>query len=639
MHTSYYHTVIGRVISFCFLWVALHQVLAGPPVPVSAGEWVFEYSGMGWSRRKLSGPEWAAYVRQRAKVWGYARQLLWLGLWFGLWQAARGDAERELGEGGWALGSIMALGPGIDARPAESAVVAIWQALDPEWSKHLAAEETVRWYTVDKNQLSGLRRLLALEQWRVVLCVETTAKWLVYVQADQRMRAWRQCPACGEVAIGWKDQKGYAAVRDYSLRGERVYLMVAKQSYHCRNAECERRSFTAVGNLCKGHGRLTQRFHAHLQEQLVDVDLKTNAQVLDISYRQIRDYEAEVLAAAAQVAWHEEVLIKAAAELHIGMDEHSIRKGHKYASLIYEKTCRKLLQMCEGRKKDDLVKMLQEIPEAVRQKIRTVTIDRSRQMLGAAQAVLQQALIIIDKFHLIRDVGKAAQAVRKKRKHEEAQKIEAEYRAAVQGLTSAEKRKVKKRANIYSQIRHHLLRPPSYWSIRHRDRAEVRQRKKEGYAQLQQALGQSQELKQAYELLNAFRKLMDNKKLGRAAAAVKLEAWYQQAEKSKLRGFVSLAQSFREWNEYILNYFAHRHRYTNAQVEGINNKCKKVQRQGYGVGKFEHYKHRCKRAVNGCFIGLGVVPEKKPRNFRKSQGTAQRRSTAVKTGRKRKKGT
>ena len=628
MHTSYYHTLIGRVIYFFFLWVAAQQLLAGPYAPGSAAEWFWEYSALEVQRRKRSGKEWSAYVQQRAQVWGYVRRLLWVGIGGWVWREVVAEMERG-------LGSAMALGPGMDTLWAESLAVAAWRAIDARWSEHLEADEAVIWHSVDKTQLSGLRRLLALEQWRVVLCVQTTAKLLVYVQADRRMRVWRQCPSCGEVAIGWKDQKGYDAVRDHPLRGARVYLMVAKQSYHCRNGACVRRSFTAIGDLWQSHRRMTERFHEHLQEQLVDIDLKTNAQVLDISYRQIRDCEAEVLAAAAQVAWYEEALIKEAAELHIGMDEHSIRRGHKYASLIYEKTLKKLLQMGEGRKKDDLVKMLQEIPEAIQQKIRTVTIDRSRQMLGAVQAVLQHAVVIIDKFHLVRDVGKAAQALRKKLKREETKKIEAAYDAAVKGLTPAGKRKVKKRKNIYSQIRHHLLRPPAYWKVRRKDSAEVRHYKREGYAQLQQALQQSKELKQAYELLNAFRKLMDNKKLGRAAATVKLEVWYQQAEQSKLRGFVRLVKSFREWDEYILNYFAHRRRYTNAEVEGINNKCKKVQRQGYGVGKFEPYKHRCKRAVNGCFIGLGAPPEKKPSNFRKSQGTAQRRAAAVKTARKR----
>ena len=127
----------------------------------------------------------------------------------------------------------------------------------------------------------------------------------------------------------------------------------------------------------------------------------------------------------------------------------------------------------------------------------------------------------------------------------------------------------------------------------------------------------------AYDLHNELRALLDNKKLDRAKAAVALAAWYRKAEQSKLRGFKSLVKSFRKWNEYILNYFAYTTRYTNAQVQGINTKCKKVQRQGYGVVKFEHYKYRCQRAVNGSLIGLGAAPETKLGNFLNSPPTAK----------------
>lgn len=630
MPTSYYHTWIGRVISFCFFWVAMPPLLAGPYTSMSDAEWLGEYSVRRVSRRPLNAKEWAAYMRQRAKVWGYVWRLLWIGIGWGVWREAVAEMERG-------LGSIMACGPGIDTLVAESLAVAVWRAIDARGSERLGTEETVVWPSVDKNPLSGIGRRLALAPGRVVLCVQTPQKLWVYVQADRRRRAWRRGPVGGEVAIGWKEQKGYKAVRDYPLGGMCVDLMVAQPSYHGRHAAGARGRFTAGGDGLKRHGRRTQRFHAHGQEPWVDGDLKMNAPMLDISYRQIRDYEAEGLGVAAPVAWYEEALIKEAAELPIGMDAPSIRRGHPYVRLIYEKTGQKLLPRGEGRKKDDRVKRRQEIPVVIGQKIKTGTSDRRRPMLGAMQAVLPHAGVIIATFHRIRDVGKAAPAVRKKCKRTEAQKIEAEYRVAVKELTPAETRKVTRRKNVYSQIRHPWLRPPAYWKVRRKDSAEVRCAKREGYAQWQQALQQSKELKQAYELLNAFGKLMDNKKLSRAAAAVTLEAWYQQAEQSERRGFGRLVKSLRAWNEYILNYFAPRHRYTNAEVEGINNKCKKVQRQGYGVGKFEHYHYRCKRAINGCFIGLGTAPEKKPSNFRKSQGTAPRGSAAVKPGRKRRK--
>ena len=232
-----------------------------------------------------------------------------------------------------------------------------------------------------------------------------------------------------------------------------------------------------------------------MQEHLVDTDLKTNAQALDISYHQIRDLEAELLAQTEQMAWYEEAGMQAAAQWHVGLDEHAMRRGHKYVSILYEKTHKKLLHMCRGRKKDDLVKMLEEIPAPQRGKIKTVTIDRSPPMLGAVKAVLDQAVIIIDKFHLIRDCGKVVNTVRKRLKCEEAQRIEAEYRAAVKGLTEEEKRQVKKRSNIYSQVRHHLLRRTAYWKINRKESPEKRKKKAEGYAQLEQALAASTQLR------------------------------------------------------------------------------------------------------------------------------------------------
>lgn len=321
-----------------------------------------------------------------------------------------------------------------------------------------------------------------------------------------------------------------------------------------------------------------------------------------------------MIARAEDVAWYQEQIIKEAAALHIGLDEHSQHRRHQYVSVLYEKRLKKLLDMCPGRKKDDLVKMLQTIPADIGAKIKTVTIDRSKQMLGAIEEMLPAATVIADKFHLVRDVGKVVQAVRKRLKRAEAQTIEAEYRKKTKGLTRSEKRKVKRRVNLYSPVRYALLRPRSYWN-NPKDDEEKKQKKAEEYARLQQALGQSQELKTAYDLLTEFRVLFDNRQLDRTQAEAALTAWYEKAEKSRLRGFKSLVQSFRSWEEYILNYFAHPQRYTNAAVEGLNNKCKRVQRHGYGVRKFAHYKQRCKRAVNGGFIGLGQAAENRAANF------------------------
>ncbi len=630
MDNTYYRIWVGKVISLCWLAVVAQQAVRVVRRPDGCAELLFEHRVTWVVRRPWSEAEATAYEKGRARVLGYVRVVLWAGL---LGWAVVSVASGRAGTASWAPavpGLVVAAVAGPGLAPAA------WQELDPGWAEHLAAGEQVLWVTNNRTQLGALRRLWQLSMWCVLLCVRTSQRTLLYVRPDQRQTAWRRCPACGQVAVGYKDDHGYEAVRDYPLLGERVYLLVHKRRYHCRNSECEQKTFTARGDLVAEHRRLTERFRSGLQEQIVDMDLKTNAQVLDIGYGQIRALEAELMAQAERVAWYEETLLREAKELHVGLDEHSQHRRHKYVSVLYEKTFKKLLDMCQGRKKDDLAKMLGTIPAEMAAKIKTVTIDRSRQMLGAVQEVLAHATIIVDKFHLIRDVGKVAQTVRKRLKRAESQKIEAEYRRKTKGLSKSEQRKVKRRANIYSQVRYALLRPRSYWN-NPKDNQEPKQKKAEEYARLQQALAKSQELKKAYDLLTEFRDLFDNRQLDRTQAEAALTAWYKKAKASRLRGFKSLVKSFQEWNEYILNYFAYAERYTNAAVEGLNNKCKRVQRQGYGVSKFAHYKHRCQRAVNGGFIGLGSAAENPADNFVDSSHPAGARATGVKSGRGRKK--
>ncbi len=633
MDYAYYRIWASKVICFCWLVVVVQQGVGVVWRPDASAEWLWPPRPMGLVRRPLSVAEAAEYAATRAQVQRY----VWLGLWVGLlgWVVVSVACGHRAGAGGWMVASPGLVGAAVARRCVDGAPAA-WQELDPRWAEQLAEGEQVLWVTTNRTHLGALRRLWQLSAWCVRLCVQTSARTLLYVRPDQRQKGWRRCPGCGEVAVGYKDDQGFEAVRDHPLLGQRVYLLVHTRRYHCRNTECAQKTFTARGDLVGPHQRLTDRFVAGLREQIVDMDLKTNAQLLDISYRQIRAMEADLITRAEQVAWYEETLIQDANALHVGLDEHSQHRRHKYVSVLYEKTFKKLLDMCQGRKTDDLAQMLRTIPADIAAKIKTVTIDRSKQMLGAVKQVLSHTTVIIDKFHLVRDVGRTVQTVRKRLKRAEAKKIEAAYRKKTKGLTKSEKRHVKRRANIYSQVRYTLLRPRSYWNDP-KDSARQKKKKAEESARLQQALAKSKELKKAYDLLTEFRDLFDNRQLDRTQAQAALTAWYKKAEQSRLRGFKRLVKSFRSWEEYILNYFAYAERYTNAAVEGLNNKCKRVQRHGYGVSKFAHYKQRCKRAVNGGFIGLGRAAENPGDNFVPSPQDAKAHATGVKSGQGRKK--
>lgn len=278
---AYYRIWASKVICFGWLVVVVQQGVGGVWRPGGCAEWLFEPSPMGLARRELSAAEAAAYAAARVRVQGYLR----VGLWVGLlgWAVVSVAWSHRAAAGVWAMAMSGLVGAAVARRGGASAPAA-WSALDPRWAEQLVEGEQVLWVSDNRTHLGALRRLWQLSRYRVLLCVQTSARTLLYVRPDQRQKGWRRCPGCGEMAVGYKDDQGFEAVRDHPLLGRRVYLLVHTRRYHCRHRACAQKTFTARGDLAGPHQRWTARFAAGLPPQLMDMDLKTNAQVLDPSF-------------------------------------------------------------------------------------------------------------------------------------------------------------------------------------------------------------------------------------------------------------------------------------------------------------------------------------------------------------------
>ena len=59
---------------------------------------------------------------------------------------------------------------------------------------------------------------------------------------------------------------------------------------------------------------------------------------------------------------------------------------------------------------------------------------------------------------------------------------------------------------------------------------------------------------------------------------------------SKIREIQTLRRTLMKWRKEILRYF--KTSLTNARIEGINRKCKLIQRSAYGLQSFENYRLR-----------------------------------------------
>ncbi|MCH1507126.1 MAG: transposase, partial [Verrucomicrobiales bacterium] len=95
------------------------------------------------------------------------------------------------------------------------------------------------------------------------------------------------------------------------------------------------------------------------------------------------------------------------------IDEKSIRRGHRYETLVLNGETGELLHMTEGKKKASLESFFEKLTEKQRAPIEAACIDRA----GSYQSVLGEqipgATVVYDRFHLRLNLNAAVDEVRR----------------------------------------------------------------------------------------------------------------------------------------------------------------------------------------------------------------------------------
>jgi len=99
--------------------------------------------------------------------------------------------------------------------------------------------------------------------------------------------------------------------------------------------------------------------------------------------------------------------------LYIGIDELSRRKGHVYVTNVYDLTNKSLLWSGEGRDKETLRQFFREHGEVLKGCIQGVCCDMWQAYVEVLEQELPDAILVFDKFHLIRHLHKAVDEVRR----------------------------------------------------------------------------------------------------------------------------------------------------------------------------------------------------------------------------------
>ncbi len=252
----------------------------------------------------------------------------------------------------------------------------------------------------------------------------------------------------------------------------------------------------------------------------------------------------------------------------VGVDEIHIRKGHNYMTLVYQldEGARRLLAIRPGREGKALVQCLRDIGQAARKSIRYVCSDMWKAYLTVIDRRLPKAIRVLDKFHIVANLHKAVDEVRR----------EESARMAKEGYEP-------------------ILKKSKYCFLKRPENLTPNQDLK-----LEELMQYDLRSVRAYQLKEGFRALWDYQSIRWARWFWK--KWSTRAMRSKLDPMKKFVKTMRNHEDLIFNYWAARKEFNSGVVEGLNRKVNVVTRKAYGFRSEEVYR------IALCHA-LGDLPE------------------------------
>src|SRR5487761_2721059 len=236
----------------------------------------------------------------------------------------------------------------------------------------------------------------------------------------------------------------------------------------------------------------------------------------------------------------------------IGVDEIHWLKG-KFLTVVYQidKGSTRLLWLGQDRKAKTLLRFFREFGRERTQALRFVCSDMWQAYLKVIAKKANLALNILDRFHIMANMNKAIDEVR---------------RQEVKDL------KAKGKGELLKHSRWALLkRPENRTPAQDTKLAElVRHNLRSVRATLQR-----EDFQQFWTYVSP------------AWAGAFLDRWTAMVMRSRLEPMKKIARSLRSHRTLILNWFQARGQLSLGATEGMNNKCKVITRRAYGLRTYE----------------------------------------------------
>jgi transposase len=354
---------------------------------------------------------------------------------------------------------------------------------------------------------------------------------------DQDIR----CPECG---CGDVIRKG-SVTREF--RGVPIGLRPVFLAVRVPRVLCRRCGALRQVNLpfAEPKRRYTKAFARYALDLCRHMTIKDVARHLGVGWDTIKEIQKKFLR-------HRFSKIRLRDLRRIAIDEISIGKGHRYLTVVMDLITGAVVFVGEGKSAKSLAPFWRKVKSA-RAEILAVAMDMSPAFIDAVMTNLPQALIVFDRFHVMKLYNDKLSDLRR-RVHNEA-------------VDLMQKRVIK--GNRWLLLKNPENLDPSR-NERHR---------------LAEMLRLNQPLATAYYMKEELRQFWEQP--DEITAWKFLDSWCGRAEESGIRMLMDMSKTLLLHKWGLPNW--HVFPISTAPLEGMNNKIKTMQRQAYGFRDKEFF--------------------------------------------------
>jgi transposase len=410
----------------------------------------------------------------------------------------------------------------------------------------------------------------------------------LWVKAEQFPKL-ESCPTCGCDDEQFKRNGTRPRfVRDVPRGLQSVYVEILRQSYYC--SQC-RNGFRHLLSTVSDQRHMTTRLISYVQKLSLLRPAREVALLTGASAKTIREIMKGYMQHLDDIVRFETPRVLGLDGVFARVKDENGKSKKRECAMITDIEAGLRIDLWPSITIEEVSKRLGAFPKNKRIKI--VVIDMSPALLAAIRKALPNAIIVVDLFHIQSKINEGLDKVR----------------------IRLRKGSIRKKGQL-TMCRKELLR-------KRRDQLEPNEEK-----ELKLWFELKPELGLAYEVVEGCLKIWYSS--SSKTARERYRSWLKRLPPELRKDFEELLSAFKNWGDYIFNYFDHR--FTNAFTESSNRLVKDILRETRGCG-FETLRSK---VIYGTWVKKQLEEARRAEMQRKkrkpqAQGTRKRQRRRRKT--------